>query len=336
MWTALTAGGDTQPHEKSDCESVPRGQAAARDMEATPQTPAAGTPPLAANEPYADCRPCANMLLKQFVGPRPIDEEIVCVDSCRHLLITRCAAEVPAPKRLKNDPPDFEMTVNGQLHPVEVTSIAATETVARHAQSMAFAKLVRRRATDARILTGKYAISFTRSIQPPRPSSPAGRQLLVDSLAYINRTQNHNEVGEAELITALNGGTISIKKISREGSAVGALITDAAQWEGQTIADLSVLIQQCIDAKLRTLANHNVPANNTLLLLYDAHGYGTPDLIAEALLSVTGYTEFHSLYVAASFTNRTNDLSPSEPGREGIFLFSRNCNWNGKTTIAAT
>ncbi|MBV7329217.1 hypothetical protein KFU94_13400 [Chloroflexi bacterium TSY] len=262
-----------------------------------------------------------------------IDEELVCMDVCRHVLMSACNCVVPVPTRIDNDPPDFEMTVDGHLYPVEVTSIAVTKTIARHAQSKAFASLIQRQAIQKGILFGTYGLVFTRNIQPPQPNSAAGQQVLDEALSYIDGTQEDDECSAASLFTASNGGNISIKKGSLKGTAVGTAIIDAAQWGSETVLEIITLIQERVDEKLRTLANHNVPAKNTLLLLFDAHGYASVADIIEALQSVTNYTEFHSVFLAASFTERNNKLSTNEPGRDGVFLFSRNANWAGKTTI---
>ncbi len=268
--------------------------------------------------------------------PRRIDEEMVCIDSCRHLLVTCCGSTIPHPTRIENDPPDFEMSVDGHVHAVEVTSIAMTAAIARHAQSIAFQKLVQRQAIDSGTLSGTYAIVFTRSIQPPRPNSKEGKQLLKTALTYVEGTKDLNEAVASTLLTDVNGGTISIKKCSNQDSKLGAAIIDAAQWGEETVQDVASLIQERIDEKLRTLANHGIDAANTLLLLYDAHGYADADTIAEAFESVTNYDQFHSVYVAVSFTNRPNDLCDDEPGREGFFVFSRDANWRGKSTLNAS
>jgi hypothetical protein len=267
---------------------------------------------------------------------RRIDEELVTIDSCRHLLMTCCGATVPPPTRIKDDPPDFEMIVDGHVHPAEVTSIAVTADIARHAQSKSFQRLVQRRAAASGSLSGTYAIVFTRNIQPPLPNSPSGKQLMVDALQYVHGTKDHVEAVAATLLTDDNGGTISIKKGSNTDAKIGAAIIDAAQWGGETVANVASLIQERVDEKLRTLANHDVDATNTFLLLYDAHGYADADMIAEAFDSVANYGSFHSVYVALSFTDRPNDLCPDEPGREGFFVFSRDANWGGKSTLSAS
>lgn len=268
--------------------------------------------------------------------PRRIDEELVTIDSCRHLLLTCCGATVPHPTRIKNDPPDFEMTVDDHVHPTEVTSIAVAADIARHAQLKNFQRLVQSRATESGMLSGTYAMVFTRNIQPPRQNSQVGRQLLATALQYVEDTKAHDEAVAATLLTDDNGGTISIKKSSNSAAKVGAVIIDAARWGSETVASVTSLIQERVDEKLRTLANHDVEAANTLLLLYDAHGYADAEMIVEAFESVANYDSFHSVYIALSFTNRPNDLCPGELGREGFFVFSRNANWSGKSTLNAS
>ncbi len=47
----------------------------------------------------------------------------------------------------------------------------------------------------------------------------------------------------------------------------------------------------------------------------------------QALLKVQGYEWLHSIFWAASFTDRSNTLYPGKPGRGGVFLYSKKEEW---------
>lgn len=270
------------------------------------------------------------------LNPNCIDEEIVSVDACRHVLITECRCDVPAPIRMDegNDPPDFEMTINGHRHPVEVTSVAVTRSIEQFVHARRFAEALEKQAVKDGILSGTFVLTFNGTVSPPPLTSRDGRQLMRDALQFIEATSEVPYPEETELSSAHKGGVVSIAKLSSNGSCVGACITEEAQFESETLEELPGLLQERIESKLRALAKKNISAAQTLLLLYDSYGYASPDVYCEALNSVTGYSDFHSVFLTVSFTDRVNNLQPTQPGRDGIFLYSREAFWIGKGTVA--
>ena len=106
-------------------------------------------------------------------------------------------------------------------------------------------------------------------------------------------------------------------------------VTNNAKFEGQTQDELYQLMQKAVSQKREKLEKKGVPSQcpQAILLFYDAHRYGDTEDAQRALLRVDGYDWFHSVFWAASFTNRPNELSPDEPGRKGIFLYSSNGDW---------
>ena len=135
--------------------------------------------------------------------------------------------------------------------------------------------------------------------------APHGVPVLIEC-ATDNPTRT---VANIRLRFSKNGGTISIKKGSREGVLVGQVIIDIPKRAIEITDELTTLMQGRVDEKLRTLSKHNIPAHETMLLFYDAHGYGTPDVLVQAFQSVTNYNQFHSVFIAQSFTDRKNTIS---------------------------
>lgn len=98
-------------------------------------------------------------------------------------------------------------------------------------------------------------------------------------------------------------------------------------WEGEIQRQLAALMQEAIAGKLGKFRDAGIDPGRTLLLLYDAFGLALPEDAIAALSTVTGYDAFHSIFWAASFSDRTNTTYPNEPGRDGTFLFSRKPEW---------
>ena len=58
---------------------------------------------------------------------RRIDEELVCVDSVKHVFCTCCACKQVEIQREQDDPPDFTVTIDGERFPAEVTSVVSSQ-----------------------------------------------------------------------------------------------------------------------------------------------------------------------------------------------------------------
>ncbi len=121
----------------------------------------------------------------------------------------------------------------------------------------------------------------------------------------------------------------AVKRIAidrKKGMNSGSL---GLKWEGEVQDELAELIQKAVRTKREKLERKGVPqrCRDSILLLYDAHGFGDPEDAKLALQTVHGYDWFHSVFWAASSTYRPNELYPEEPGRMGSFLYTKEDRW---------
>jgi len=263
--------------------------------------------------------------------PRRINEERVCIDALKHVLLTRCGCTEVHVREEASDPPDYTITVDGTCYPAEVTSIVSLQAYYDHCKK--FAQAIRDRAHSEGVLSGTYALEISRHPNIPKPTSHRGRQLLDRAVDYLRATREATTSAKLEIATD-ETGKIRIVKVSGEGAAVGALWTPPAMWEGEVQGELATLMQRAVTTKTKKLQKVGIEPQRAFLLLYDAHGLGDANDAAIALRQVKGYDWFHSIFWAASFTNRTNAVYPDEPGRKGIFLFSSAPNWNGVGSVS--
>jgi len=261
---------------------------------------------------------------------RRIDEELVSVDSLKHVLCTRCGCKEVHPHREQHDPPDFTVTIDGQSFPTEVTSIVSHQQYS--AQCDEFAKAIRDRADSLGVLSGKYAFIVSRLPRIPKPTSKSGRQLLDAAVAYVDTSRQQAVSPEVQLAQD-ESGKISIEKVSANGSTVAVVRSAPAMAEGDIHSQLATLIQQAVDDKKRKLQDAGIGPRRVLLLLYDAFRYAEPKDAVAAMRQVNGYNWFHSIFWAASFLDRKNMTYLEEPGREGFFLFSTNPDWQRVGTV---
>ncbi|MDD5468346.1 MAG: hypothetical protein PHS96_11110 [Anaerolineales bacterium] len=262
---------------------------------------------------------------------RRIDEELVSVDSLKHVLCTHCGCKEVFLNREQHDPPDFTVTIDGEIFPTEVTSIVW------HQQSLAqyeeFVKAIRDCADSLGILSGTYAFKVSRLPCIPKPTSKNGHQLLDVAVQYIDNTQQQG-VSPGVQLAQDRSGKISIEKVSASGSSVRILWSSPAMWEGDIQNQLATLIQRSVDDKKRKLQGTGISFQRALLLLYDAFGYAEPEDVVAAMQQVNGYEWFHSIFWVASFLDRKNTTYPEEPGRDGFFLFSINTSWNRVSPVS--
>jgi hypothetical protein len=91
---------------------------------------------------------------------RRIDEERVSVDALKHVLCTRCGCKDVHIDPVEHDPPDFTVTIDGDVFPTEVTTIVSRQNY--HAQCKELAKAIHDRAASLGVLSGKYAVIVLR------------------------------------------------------------------------------------------------------------------------------------------------------------------------------
>ena len=169
---------------------------------------------------------------------------------------------------------------------------------------------------------------MTRRPKLPRHASSEWRDLVRLATSFIQATRSVASTDKYCLLKD-GHGYVGIRKVSAEGATVGLLGPVEVKWEGEIQEELCQIMRQIIAEKRRKLEKKGVPDEcpQIMLLLYDAHGYGDTEDAQKALLKVEGYDWFHSIFWAASFTDRANEISPQNPGRNGTFLYSRNENW---------
>jgi hypothetical protein len=143
---------------------------------------------------------------------------------------------------------------------------------------------------------------------------------------WVSIDGNRFAVEETSIATEGAVKHIAIARKKRRSS--GSL---GCKWEGEVQAELAELIQKAVRTKREKLKQKGVPqqCRDIILLLYDAHAFGDSEDAKVALQTVHGYDWFHSVFWAASFTNRPNELYPQQPGRIGSFLYTKAAPWRG-------
>jgi len=68
-------------------------------------------------------------------------------------------------------------------------------------------------------------------------------------------------------------------------------------------------------------------STDVILAFYDAYPFTDREDVEAAFKNVTNISFFHSIYWAASFSERNNVLFPDEHGRYGYFLYSKESEW---------
>jgi len=255
-----------------------------------------------------------------------IDEELVCADSLVFCLKHRHGCHQVDVRREENDPPDFWITVNGVLFAAEVTSVVEGENY--HARGRKLREDINKTAHQKGCLAGSYALSIKREPIIPKRNSDEWHNIIGQAISFIEATKS---VTSTEAFALIDEGLnkLTIEKCSAKGEDVGLLGPITVKWGIEIQEDLCHIMNERIIEKRKKLENKGVHKScpQIMLLLYDAYGLGEIDDAQKALLKVNGYDWFHSIFWAASFTNRRNEISPENPGREGMFLYSQEEKW---------
>lgn len=264
-------------------------------------------------------------MMAKDIKTKRIDEELVCMDALVHSLKHHHGYTQVNVQRENNDPPDFWITINGERFAAEVTSIVTGESYRAICRKL-YNVIEKRWAEED--FAGKYTLRISRQPELPKYNSPEWHQLVCKAIAFIHATQTVSFTEDTSLMTTAHGH-IDIRKITSKGENVGLVEPLEGRWEGEIHIELHQIMQEAITKKYQQLNRKGVQndCSQIILLLYDAYGYGDSKDAQKALLKAVGYDWFHSIFWAASFTDRSNILSPRNHGREGIFLYSKNKTW---------
>ena len=256
-----------------------------------------------------------------------IDEEQVCVNALVHYLKHICGhREVQAYPEL-DDPPDFWLHVDGKRFAAEITSIVTDQGYLAHCKKIK--QSIQEKAQETGSLNGTYALIIERNPKLPKRTSSDWRGLVDMAVSFIAATKGASST-EISYLQKDSNGRLGIQKTSVGRTAVGLVGFPKMEWEGEVQEELASLIQDAVVIKRSKLEKKSVPQQcpHSILLLYDAYGYADTEDARIALGKVQGYDWFHSVFWAASFTDRTNELYPEQPGRAGSFLYTKEDRWS--------
>jgi hypothetical protein len=255
-----------------------------------------------------------------------IDEELVCIDALvQRLKEINPHQEVVVCREL-NDPPDFWITIGGAKYAAEVTSIVTDEDYA--AQCRKLIESVQTELEAESTVEGTYALVVMRCPEIPPRGTTRWHRLVSRTIEAIQSSSGSQSGTKVRLLDDGNGH-LALAKCSDDGRAIGLVRTPVAKWEGEVRNELSLLLQHAIDTKRTKIEKKGIPDRcpDVLLIFYDAYNYGDIEDARFALATVQGYEWFHTIFWAASFSDRRNILYPEAPGRGGAFLYSKNSTW---------
>jgi len=257
-----------------------------------------------------------------------IDEELVCVDSLVQYLQEAHGCEEIQIRREPDDPPDFWITISGEKYAVEVTSIVLDYSYNARCQKLELR--IQQISRSKQWLKGNYALEVMGRPNIPKSTSVQGKDLESRAADYVRQTKGLTSAQRMYLLKN-SYGYVAIQKLSDTGASVGLAGPVETKWGVQAQAELSTLFQDRIDKKRVLLEKQGVLAKSpkVIILFYDAYGFCEIDDVLEAFQNVRGYEWTHSVYWVASFTNRSNKLYPGQPGRKGLFLYTKNQEWMG-------
>jgi len=260
-------------------------------------------------------------------GYNKIDEERVCIDALVQYLKGRCSNSCIEAQEEADDPPDYWLKVGEHQFAVEITSIVQDQGYTAHCNSLHNSiKDALKESSDMAL--GTYAVEFFRSPDIPKKWTKEWKKLVEDAVIKI-RCLADSGLGSESRVFQDRSGHITVSKWSDKGCTVGICRIPEAKWEGEAKNELSGLMQQAIGKKFKKLQKKKVMAvcPDVILLFYDAYGYGSIETARSALFNVNGYEWLHSIFWAASFSDKPNVMYPDSPGRSGGFIYSRCDGW---------
>lgn len=252
------------------------------------------------------------------------DEELVCAESIVYTLKHNPAVQQVNIGREIHDPPDFWLTVDGRKFAVEVTAIVKDQQYL--ARSRDFEIAVRRKANLYNKVDGTYIIYIHEPTTLPKKNSTEWYGLIDRAVENIHKKRHD---GSKHSLYHDARKSLAIRQVHPNDSSIRAIISGGVKSEGEIQKELSILMQERIEKKRENLKKQEVEkkCKDIIIAFYDAYGFGFTKDAKTALQSVKGVDWFHSVFWAASFDDRANELWPTSPGRKGCFLHSREKQW---------
>lgn len=253
-----------------------------------------------------------------------IDTEKVSIDALVHFLVSeKCCEKVLIDEEL-DDPPDFWMTVAGERFAVEVTTITNDYTHEDHRNQLREA--IEKECRKADCPHGVYMLGVTGRPQLPSARTKRGRETIqkaVNEVLTLGKRSITAPVFEDET------GQLHIKRSLGGSSKFHLAPMVECWWAGEYDSNLLKLFQTAIDKKIGKLEKKGVleKCDQAILAFYDAFLFSDMEDAVGVFKQVERVEFFHSVFWAASFTDRPNIRYPNEPGRGGCFLYSKNPQW---------
>lgn len=255
-----------------------------------------------------------------------INEEYVCIDSfIQHLREIDNIQEITY-REEPNDPPDFWVTVAGTKYAVEVTSIVKDYDY--EVLCTKFFKDIRSEFATSNAIKGTYSLSVIKYPRIPKKGTSAWKTLVSTIATNIQDMANAPSGIEYNILEDKNGRVIIRKSFDQDAEMRSSWVV-GAKFKGEIKEELSQLIKKRLEAKRELLEKKGVldQCKNVILLFYDAYGYSDIENMQKAFLNVQDYDWLHSIFVALSSPSVSNILYPNSPGRRGVFLYSKNEQW---------
>jgi hypothetical protein len=260
--------------------------------------------------------------------PNRIDEEEVVFDSLVQRLKQVDSEAKPEFERVPagEDPPDYWLTFRGVRFAVEITCIVTDQDYRARCE-----RLYRevRDECRARGIAGNFAMTTMRRPDILSHRKPQHWEALVaNCVAVVERMASTPGRQEVTILGGI-GGNLSISKESDTGGLFEYLPCPMPKYDVDLKTELADLIWEAIKTKRDKLTKRGVlsAGPNVILGLYDAHNISYIPVAKQAFEMLQGFEWLHSVYWAASFTDRPNILYPNNPGRGGTFLYTKIEGW---------
>ena len=195
-----------------------------------------------------------------------------------------------------DEPPDFYLLIDRERYAVEVTSVFDEIEVndmglPSIAISASISKLVNDVEREAKLkfwLQGGYLVA----IEPLENFTSIKEHLKRSMLRYIQQTQSLSNANKYYLLGEDVNDGVYIQKINSGKNYVGEAISFPAKWEGESLEELSILIERVLENKIKKLANVKEPK---ILLIWDAFNYLKDSHWKRLLQKASQKTFFHTI-----------------------------------------
>ena len=258
--------------------------------------------------------------------------ERIAIDGLVQLLEDRCGLVIDRNECTPrdDDPPDFRLTIEGIEYGVEVT-IVSDGSNQEYAWVDDWLTELKAQVQRRNYQLGRISVTLSERPKLPNPKSRAGRDEIASTVLNIGDHFADPVKRLQPLEISSDGHNAIVLRWVGPGFEPGTSFNrrfESSYTPGTREAVLEAIIK-ATEGKRAKLTKNGFQLDRSILLLVDQYSFSESQEVIADTVDCQAFREFHSVGWLPSFSQVSNRLYPTLPGRPCKLLWSVRKDWMG-------